>query len=96
MEVAVNVGVGVLVGVNVGVELMSSTNAQSTCPVESVAQLSFPVIVGVFVGVGTEHGPTPLNGSVTPADVSSTIRAFAAVYKAILACCPIGAFISLE
>jgi hypothetical protein len=70
--VGVNVGVNVLVGVSVyvgvndGVFSSTSTKAQLTSPFESVAQLSFPVFVGVDVGEGTEHGGTPVLGSKVP------------------------------
>ena len=70
--VMVAVGVAVLVGVAVGVDCMSSTKAQLLAPRASSAQFMNPTVVGVAVAVGTEHGGTPLFGSVTDGAVSST------------------------
>lgn len=86
--VYVNVGVGVRVGVtvNVGVKVfvepISGTNAQSTWPVESCTQLSLPTMVGVFVGVATEHGGKPVLGSIVPVVFFHSISSAPALYKA--------------
>jgi len=69
--------------VTVGVLPSRATKAQLIFPFESVTQFNFPTVVGVAVGVGTEHGGTPVFGSRVPVVLFHSVSSTPPLYKAI-------------